>query len=275
MPPKVTSTGSGPVNAPMPVLQTTEGKFQPPKVVLNGVEGWGKTSCGAFAPKPAILMAKGETGYLTLLGAGSVPSVPNTIINSWPELIGFLDVQIGTEELVYKTLILDAVGGFEKLCHELVCRRDFKGDWGEKGFASFQKGYDVSVNDWLGMLHRLDKLNAKGVMIIMLGHTQIRPFKNPMSEDFDRYVCDIHHKTWSVTHKWADAVLFGTYVTVVDKISGRAKGIGGAERIVYTERRDAFDAKNRYGMPERIEIPDDSSKIWSTIWKHIYRKEGK
>ena len=269
-PPTHVAGNRKPVN--VPVLETTEANFKPPKIVLNGVEGWGKTSCGAYAPKPAMVMAKGETGYLTLLGTGSVPSVPNTVVGRWNELIAFLDAQIALDELPYKTLVFDAIGGFEKLCHEYVCVRDYNGDWGEKGFTSFQKGYDVAVNDWLGMLHRLDKINAKGVMILILGHTQIKPFKNPMGEDFDRYICDVHHKTWGVTHKWADAVLFGTYITVVDKISGRAKGIGGTERIVYTERRDAFDAKNRYGMDEMIEIPDDSSKVWSTIWKHLYRK---
>lgn len=109
-------------------------------------------------------------------------------------------------------------------------------------------------------------------MIIMLGHTQVKPYKNPMGEDFDRYVADVHHKTWGVTHKWADAVLFGTFLTITEKKNNKVKGIGGTERVLYTERRDAYDAKNRYNMPEEIEIPDDSSKSWETIWKNIYKK---
>lgn len=257
----------------VPVLDTGTVKFLPPKLILNCVEGWGKTTCAAYCPKPAILMARGETGYETLLGSGSVPTVPRTLINSWPELIAFLDTQIEQQELPYKTLALDALGGFERLCHEFVCQRDFKGDWGDKGFSSFQKGYEIAIADWLKLLHKLDQIHAKGVMLLLLGHTQIKPFKNPMGEDFDRYISDIHHKTWGVTHKWADAAFFGTYLTVVDKISGRAKGIGGADRVIYTQRRDAFDAKNRYGMPEEISIPNDPAQIWSTLWQHIYERK--
>ncbi|MBN2138178.1 MAG: ATP-binding protein [Sedimentisphaerales bacterium] len=265
--------------AAVPVLGKVRAKFLPPKIALNCVEGWGKTSCGAYAPKPAILMARGETGYLTLLGTQSVPNIDNVVVESWQSLLALLGDLASKESLPYKTLVLDAVGGFERLCHEYVCFRDFNGDWGEKGFTSYQQGYEVAVSDWLRMLALLDQVNAKGVIILLLGHTQIRPFKNPMGPDFDRYIADIHHKTWAVTHKWVDAALFGTYLTVVDNVSkGRnpkGKGIGGTQRILYTERRDSFDAKNRYGMPNEIDIPNDPSQIWSTIWSHIYRKEGK
>jgi hypothetical protein len=256
------------------LIEPRKAAFQPPRLILNAVEGWGKTSCAAYTPKPVLLMAKGETGYDTLLGAGLVPAIPATITESWKELLATCDEMIAAPELPYKTLNLDASGGFERMCHEYVCQRDFKGDWGEKGFTSFQKGYDVAVAEWLQLLTRLDRIRERGVMIIFLGHSKVTQFSNPMGENFDRYISDMHHKTTGVTSKWADAILFGTFVTVTEKSkTGKHKGIGGTERILYTERRDAFDAKNRYGMPPEIDIPDDPSKTWSTIWQHIYRKD--
>jgi hypothetical protein len=94
-----------------------------------------------------------------------------------------------------------------------------------------------------------------------------------MGDDFDRFVCNIHHKSWGVTHKWADAVLFGNFFTVTEeKKKNKIKGVGGSDRVLYTERRDAFDAKNRFNMPEEIDIPDSPEKIWNEIWKHIYTK---
>ena len=258
------------------LVEAREGKFEPPRIVLNAVEGWGKTSCGAHTPKPAMLMAKGETGYDTLLSVGLVPKIPGEICDTWKYTLAKLDAMAAIEKLPYKTLVIDAVGGYERMCHEFVCTRDFKGDWGEKGFASFQRGYDVSVPEWLQFLVRLDRVRAKGVMILMLGHMKVSPFKNPMGHDFDRYTTSLHHKTWGVTHKWSDAVFFGNFITITEGKKGqRQKGIGGTERILYTERRDAFDAKNRYGMPSEIEIPDNPAEIWSTIWKHLYRKDGK
>ncbi|HUW30150.1 MAG TPA: AAA family ATPase [Planctomycetota bacterium] len=185
----------------------------------------------------------------------------------------FLDQLALVSSPTHQVLAFDALGGIERLCHERVCERDFNGDWGEKGFTSYQKGYDVAVTDWLQLLQRLDRIRSQGITILMLGHVQVRPFRNPLGEDYDRYVSDVHHKTWGVTHKWADAVLFGTFRTIVVAKKGeRAKGIGGADRVLYCERRDAYDAKNRYGMPAELDIPGDPSQTWPTIWSAI-RKE--
>ncbi len=256
-------TSQAAANVTVPTFGKAKAKLQPPRIVLNAVEGWGKTSCGAYAPEPGILMARGETGYLTLLGAGLVPEVGAASIDSWLGLLALLD-EFAKESAV-KTLVVDAMGGIERLCHEHVCTRDFKGDWGEKGFSSYQKGFDVAINDWLQLLQKLDVLHNQGMTILLLSHCQIRPFKNPLGEDYDRYVAAVHHKTWNVTHRWADAVLFGTFITVIDSKDGRKRGIGGTDRVLYCERRDAFDAKNRYGMPVEVEIPAEPSEIWSTI----------
>jgi hypothetical protein len=253
-----------------------DGTFQPPRIVLNALEAWGKSSMAAFAPDPAILMAKGETGYQTLLGAGLVPQVDAAYAESWSGLLALLDRMAQQETLPYKTLALDAIGGFERLCHEHVCARDFDGEWGEKGFGGYQRGYDMAVTDWLQLLQRLDAVRMKhGITILLLGHVQIRPFKNPLGPDFDRYVSDVHHKTWSVTHKWADAVLFGSFITIVQEKKGsRPKGIGGNERVLYCERSDAYDAKNRYGLPEEIDMPKTPAEMWPTLWNALTHKES-
>ena len=247
------------------------GKFTPPRIVLNAVEGWGKTSCVAHADAPAIIIAEGETGYETLLGAGLVPQVDVASATNWTALLALLDQLAADDTVPYKVLALDAIGGIERLCHTHVCDRDFDGDWGEKGFTSYQRGYDVAVTDWLQLLQRLDNLRARGVTIVLLGHVQIRMFHNPTGEDYDRYVSDVHHKTWSATHRWADAVLFGQFRTITATIGGSnaKKGIGGTDRVVYCERRDAYDAKNRYGMPADIDIPSDPAQVWPTIWQAL------
>jgi hypothetical protein len=243
------------------------------RLIANGVEGWGKTSLVAYANNPAIIMVGGETGYDTLLSAGRVPSVDAVKVTTWQDLLAVVDDVAGAG---YGVLGIDAMGGAERLCHELVCARDFKNDWGERGFGSFQKGYDVSVTEWLNLLAKLDKVRESGTNIVMLSHSKVQTFKNPMGADYDKYVADCHAKTWSVTHKWADAVLFCTFVSIVDKAKPtdrKGKGIGNNERTIYTEHRDAFDAKNRFGMPESIDMPADPSQMWDAIWQYIDKKE--
>lgn len=242
-----------------------------PRIVIFGVEGFGKTTIGAYADDPVVLMARGETGYETLLSAGSVPAAPAVLCESWKDTLAWLDA-IAAAPQGRKTLVMDAIGGFERLCHEEVCRRDFHGEWGEKGFAAYAKGYDLSVTDWLGMLQRLDRLRSVGMTIVLLGHARIRPFKNPEGADFDRYECDCHAKTWAATSRWADEVYFGKFRTIIDRErQGKGKGIGGADRVLYTQRRDAYDAKSRYGLPEELELNAGPAQSWTQVRDHIFR----
>jgi hypothetical protein len=249
------------------------------KLILNAAAGFGKTTAGAYAERPFFLMAKGETGLMTLTNAGRVPQVDTALnddgsprqIESWAETLSVVDALAATD---HKTIVLDAMGGFERLCHEMVCVRDFGGDWSEKGFMSYQKGFKQAVTDWLGLLARLDRLAEAGRTVLLLSHAQIRRFQNPTGPDFDRYVADSNNETWAVTARWANAVLFGTFVTAVTggKTGDRptkGKGIGGTQRVIYAEHRDAHDAKNQFGMPESIDIPNDHQAVWPTIWSHI------
>lgn len=250
---------------------------QPPRIIINAVEGFGKTTAGAYADNPAILMAQGETGYETLLAAGLVPQVDRVLVTSWDSLLAIVNRFIA-EDTGHKTLVLDAIGGFERLCHQLVCDRDFGGDWGERGFASYQKGYDLAIGEWLKLLAALDQLRDKrGTAIVLLSHCKVKTFKNPLGADYDRWTSDVHDKTWSVTAKWSDAVFFGNFFTIVeggktgDK-PRKGKGTGGTQRVIYAQRRDAFDAKNRYGIGESFDLPSDPSAMWTTIYNQITGK---
>lgn len=283
-PPASDGPSKAEANTPFRRLRPREPKKLSPRLIVNAVEGFGKTTIGAFAPDPVIFMARGESGYDTLLSAGLVPAVPAEEVSTWSELIGWIGELIKDTQ-GRKTLVLDAIGGFERLCHEHVCERDFNGDWGECGFASYQRGYEIALVDWLGLLGRLDSLHQKGLAIVLLGHCRVQTFKNPLGVDFDRYVSDTHHKTWGITHKWADAVLFGNFLTIIDgeekaKRQGKGKAIGGTDRVLYTERRDAFDAKNRTGCLRRsgsLAVRSPRGKpLWNTshIEKWRYRNDA-
>lgn len=187
--------------------------------------------------------------------------------NSWREVNESIDVLI-EDEHPYRTLVVDTINGCERLCHEMVCVRDFGGDWGEKGFASYQKGPEVAIADWLLFLQKLDKLREqKKMTIFLLAHTKVTTFKNPEGADFDRYQPDLNKWTWGATAKWADAILFGNFDVVVDtKRKNDTKGKGVIKRrVLYTERSAAFDAKNRMGLPPEIDMGDSADEAWSNL----------
>lgn len=240
-------------------------------MVVIGPPGVGKTSLGAAAPKPVFLIDNQEDGISTLkaskLVAADIPVLP--AVGAWSDANDALG-QLATGEHDFRTLVIDTLGGLERLCHEHVCREEFKGVWGEKGFSSYAKGYEVALPLWREFLNRLDRLRSdRGMLIVALAHSLVRPFKNPEGEDYDRYIADMHHKTWSVTHKWADMVLFANYHVDVEREGGRHKGKGGQLRFMNTEHHAAYDAKNRHGLPPAISMGDSGAEAWANLVTEI------
>jgi hypothetical protein len=237
----------------------TTGNKLPSRLVLNGVEGVGKTSFAAAAPKPYFLMARGETGLETLIDAGRIGETSHAPeLQSWQEVRDIIEA-LRIEQHDHRTLVLDALPGFERLCHEHVCATMFDNKWGKDGFASYMQGYDASLTPWREFLSSLDALRSERKMgIICLCHAKVQPFKNPEGADYDRYQPDMHHKTWALTHRWADIVLFANFYTVIANESTSTKGPvkgkarGGTERVMFAERTAAYDAKNRHGLPAEL-----------------------
>lgn len=272
------AAGPAPVSRDWKAAVKSKGSGLPGRLILHGVEGVGKTSFAAHAPKPIFLMARGETGLETLIDAGRLSETPHMPeITDWAELLSAIE-WLTTSDHDYKTLVIDTLNGLERMCHEFVCDREFKGNWSEHGFAGFQRGYDVALADWRLLLIALDRLRVEKRMgVIALCHTKVVTFKNPEGTDYDRYAPDMHHKTWSMTHKWADDVLFAMYYTEVVKGNEKdrkGKGQGGQLRVMYTTRHAAYDAKNRHGLPEEIEMGDGGQEAWTNFTNAIKEAKG-
>jgi AAA domain len=88
----------------------------------------------------------------------------------------------------------------------------------------------------------------------MIGHAQIKSFQDPdLASAYDRYQLKINDKAAALVREAADAVLFARFETEVIRDGGngrsKAKVRGEGVRIMYTESRPAFDAKNRFNLP--------------------------
>lgn len=245
---------------------TTEARKRPTAAVLYGVPGVGKTSMAAYMPGAVFLTDKQEDGINTLKRSGLVPDVPSfPPVSSWSEVVEILDV-LATGEHSYKAVVLDALTGMERLCHEWVCNRDFHGEWGDRGFGGFKRGYDIAIADWRSLLIALDRLrDERNMAVLCLAHAKVVPNKNPDGRDWLRWVPDLHEKTWQATSKWADVVLFADYFVSVDTSNGRAKGRGGRQRVAYTEHDAAHEAKNRHGLPTELDMGSSGQEAWQNF----------
>lgn len=235
--------------------------------MFYGPPGIGKTSFGASIPGAVFLVDDKEDGINTLkssnLVSKSIPVFPPA--TAWVDVLGMID-SLATGEHNHKALVVDTIGGLERLCHEHVVKTEFNGEWGDRGFASYAKGYEVALPHWREFLNGLDRLrNDRSMSIMLLGHSIVKPFKNPNGADYDRYQPDVHPKTWAITHKWADLILFGNYYVQTTKEGGRTKGKGGSDRVMYTEFSAAFEAKNRHGLPDEISMGTSGATAWGNL----------
>tara|TARA_R100000808_G_scaffold2159_1_gene9061 strand:+ start:5654 stop:6313 length:660 start_codon:yes stop_codon:yes gene_type:complete len=217
-------------------------------------------------------MSDGETGLETLIDSGRLDETPHfPEVKEWCELLAIIE-ELTNTPTDYKTLIIDTINGLEALCFNHVCRRDFKGSM--KAFLAYGQGPESSVGDWRQFLAALDELRERQKMaVICLCHSHVKPFHNPEGEDYDRYTPELHKKLWGATHKWADIVLFFHTPVAIDAEGLRAKGKGGLDRVAFTTKTPAWDAKNRHGMPEEFELGESGAEGWSNFINTI--KQGK
>src|SRR5262249_53524348 len=95
---------------------TRAGSGLPNRAVFHGVEGVGKTSFGACAPRPIFLMTRGETGLVTLIDSGQVPETAHfPELATWTDLLGAIEA-LTSEAHDYRTLVIDTLNGAERLC---------------------------------------------------------------------------------------------------------------------------------------------------------------
>jgi hypothetical protein len=86
--------------------------------------------------------------------------------------------------------------------------------------------------------------------VLLIGHAQIKSFQDPeLPTAYDRYQLKINDKAAALVREAADAVLFARFETELVKVSGKARARGEGVRVMYSESRPAFDAKNRFNLP--------------------------
>ena len=238
-------------------------RLMPPRLVIYGTEGIGKSTTAAQAPKPVFIPT--EDG-LSQIDCASFP-----LARSYREVIDAL-AALYQEEHDYQTVVLDSLDWLERLIWDEVCRQhDVKSI--EKADGGYAKGYTHALTQWREVLSGLDGLrNDRRMAVILLAHAKVEKFEDPESSAYDRYSPRLHKHAAALVTEWCDAVLFATRKFRTESEDAGfnrtrsiavALGTDGGERVLKCVGGPSCVAKNRYSLP--VELPLSWAAVESAI----------
>lgn len=232
---------------------------RPPRVLLYGQEGIGKSTFAASAPSPIFVPT--EDG-IDEIECSSFP-----MATSLQEVIDNLDELIAREHS-FETVVIDTADWLERLIHEEVCKSPPVAAI-ELAAGGFGKGYGIALNYWREILEQLDRLrNQKNMVVILLAHARQDSVEDPESAaSYDRWIPRLNDSknssSLALISEWCDAVLFATRRIRIatedlgfNKKRSTAVAIGkdGGDRIIRPYATPAALAKNRYGLTSEIPL---------------------
>ena len=227
---------------------------KPPRLMVYGSEGVGKSTFGASAPDPIFIQTEDGLGEIDCC---KFPLAHN-VVDVLDSLTALRD-----EDHNFRTVVVDSLDWLERLIFDEVCK-EFGVRSIEKADGGYGKGYVDALVHWRKVIALLDELrNKRGMMIILLAHAKIERFEDPENAAYDRYSPRLHKHAASLISEWVDAVLFAAKRMRVSR-DGENRAIAapigadGGERILRTNGSPACIAKNRYGLPNEIPLSWDA-----------------
>lgn len=224
-------------------FEITQGlEKRPIKLGLYGSEGIGKTTVASQCPNSLIVDTENGTSRI---------DCRRIKCTSWDNLIAIVN---GVKEnpAICKTLVIDTLDKAESYCIDYICQKFHKAnieDWG------YGKGYAVLQDEMNRFFESLNGLIDVGINVCVVAHGKPRKYELPEEEGaFDRWELKLTKQVAPLFKEWCDALLFCNYKTYVITTESKAKKAQGGKRVMYTTHHACWDAKNRFNLPEELDL---------------------
>jgi len=228
------------------ISRTTRNSL-PPRVVIHGDGGVGKSTFAASAYRPIFLPF--EDG------------LDGIEVDAFPRLASYNDAieaiaSLASGEHSFGTAVIDSLDWLEPLVWAEVARVAGKASIED---IPYGKGYAEALPLWRKLLDGLNYLReTRGMAVILIAHSQIKRFEAPDSEPFDRYEIKLHKGANAMVREWADVIGFAHHETAIKKdtngFTTRARGVATGRRMLRVAETPACVAKNRYSLPDVLPL---------------------
>lgn len=225
----------------------------PYRAVIHGAQKVGKTTFASCSPAPIFIPTED--------GQENVDADTFPLCRTWGDVMSAVG-SLYKEPHDFKTAVVDSADWAEKLLHEqLVAKADNAKIKSIEDFG-YGKGYVAAAETFVELLDGLNALrNERGMNVIIISHSEIKRFDDPLSNSYDRYVLKLHRQVGKLLQEWSDVIGFAqieAFTRIEEKNDfGKTKrtmaGTTG-RHLLHLAGSPAFDAGNRYGLPPVIDL---------------------
>jgi len=218
----------------------------PARIVIYAPPGMGKTSLAAEFPAPVFIQTEdGAPSDIEIATFGH--------LRTFGDVIGALG-SLYSEAHEYQTLVIDSLSELEKLVWAETCSRN---NWKTIEDPGYGKGYVATEYVWQEIIDGMNAVRRhRNMTVILIGHSETPRFDDPTSASYSRYEVDLHKIGKALIDREVDAILLIKQDAGLSKEKqgfNKERNIAvGVSRWIYCTPSAAYNAKNRFGMPEKF-----------------------